>query len=74
MHVPVLRLYFVRDQISCGRQGIYQAVMCCLPKNKALYQCIQDIVEHVKHNSYKDHTALSVTGPHLITKYIKKDF
>lgn len=61
--------YFVKDRLygldnKPKKRGIYQALICALPRNQELYQCIQKIVYHVKHNSYNNND-LSVTGPHI---------
>ena len=60
--------YFVRDRICEGEEGIYQALLCCFPKNKILYKCIHQIVEYVK-NNYYGHHPLFPTGPSLVARY-----
>ena len=61
--------YFVKDRIHgtdhTKKAGIYQALMCSLPKNKELFVCIQKIVYYVKHNLYNNNS-LDVTGPHIL--------
>ena len=60
--------YFVKDRIYCNEYGIYQALLCCLPKNKILYKFINLIVENVKHNKYEN-TELMCTGPHMCSRF-----
>ena len=64
--------YYVRDRITSGRAGIYQAFMVSLPKNPILFKCINQIVENVKSKFYGDNP-LCVTGPQLISNYFEKD-
>jgi hypothetical protein len=52
--------------------GIYQALLCSLPKNKHLYNCIQTIVYNVTHNLY-NHNDLDVTGPHIFDSALLKN-
>jgi mannosyltransferase OCH1-like enzyme len=54
--------YFCRDH----NNGIYQAILCCLPNNPILYKCIQEIVKNTKTKNFTN-TRLSVTGPQLNT-------
>jgi hypothetical protein len=71
--------YFVRDHQICedkcyGTFGIYQALLICLPKNKILLKCINEIVENVKNNYYNYYNdiignALSISGPLLMSKF-----
>ena len=64
--------YFVQDRATQGLSGIYQAFLVCLPNNKILYDCIYNIVDNVKQNSYRN-GVLGITGPDLMGKYISSD-
>ena len=64
--------HFVQDIPSHYLPGIYQAFLVCLPNNKFLYDCIYKIVDNVKQNNYGC-SALDVTGPALMGKYISFD-
>ena len=55
---------YVRDYYN----GIYQALLVCLPKNKILMKCIDQIIINVKTKSYLA-DPLSITGPQLMNKY-----
>ena len=55
---------YVRDYYD----GIYQALLVCLPKNEILMKCIDQIIINVKTKSYLAN-ALSITGPQLMNKY-----
>jgi mannosyltransferase OCH1-like enzyme len=57
--------YFVRDR----QNGIYQALLVCLPKNKILLKSINQIIYNVKNKLYLNNP-LEVTGPQLISKFI----
>ena len=52
--------YFCRE----SNNGIYQAILCCLPNNPILYKCIQEIIINTKYKNYTSNY-LSVTGPQL---------
>ncbi len=65
--------YFIKDRPVEKKPGIYQALMICLPKNKFLYNCINQIVENVKNNIYKNNTFLTISGPGLVAKYIPQN-
>ncbi len=61
--------YYVKDRLfqfanEPKKIGIYQALLCSLPNNKELWNCIQKIVFNVKHNLYNSNV-LDVTGPHI---------
>lgn len=60
--------YYVKDRLHCGIIGIYQALLVNLPRNKILYNCINDIVKNVKNCIYGC-SELIITGPHLLSKY-----
>jgi len=63
--------YFVKDRKTGNliiKSGVFQAVLCCLPKNNILLECIKQIVYNVKHNLYLDNS-LCPTGPHLFIKF-----
>jgi hypothetical protein len=49
-------------------EGIYQALLVCLPKNEILMKCIDQIIINVKTKSYLA-DPLSITGPQLMNKY-----
>jgi len=55
---------YVRDYFD----GIYQALLVCLPKNEILMKCIDQIIINVKTKSYLA-DPLSITGPQLMNKY-----
>ena len=65
--------YWVKD-ISHGTalpnrkkvNGIYQALISCLPKNQILYKAIYTIVNNCFFENYTDINSLAVTGPALI--------
>jgi mannosyltransferase OCH1-like enzyme len=57
--------YFVKD---LDKFGIYNALICCLPGNKILFNAINNIVYNVKHKFY-GYRDLCVTGPHLLAKF-----
>ena len=56
--------HYVKDYYD----GIYQALLVCLPKNEILMKCIHQIIINVKTKSYLS-DALSITGPQLMKKY-----
>jgi mannosyltransferase OCH1-like enzyme len=58
--------HYVKDYYD----GIYQALLVCLPKNKILMNCIHQIIINVKTKSYLS-DPLSITGPQLMNKYFK---
>ena len=60
--------YFVRDRLHYGNQGVYQALLSCLPHNKILKQAILSIVQNCKNNIYTNISELCVTGPGLLAK------
>lgn len=60
--------HYVRDRLYDGITGIYQALLSCMPNNKILYGCINQIVENVKNDEYGK-TSLQLTGPHLMANY-----
>ena len=49
--------------------GIYNAFMVCKPKNIFLFKAIRQIVSNVQ-NKYYGESALSPTGPRLLSKFI----
>lgn len=63
--------YYVKDRLSGGRNGIYQAFMINLPKNPILLKCIQQIVQNVRHKFYGKNP-LSITGPQLVSNYFSQ--
>ena len=58
--------HYVKDYYD----GIYQALLVCLPKNEILMKCIHQIIINVKTKSYLS-DPLSITGPQLMNKYFK---
>ncbi len=56
--------HYVKDYYD----GIYQALLVCLPKNEILMKCINQIIINVKTKSYLS-DPLSITGPQLMNKY-----
>ena len=60
--------YFVKDIPKLGRLGIYNAFMICKPGNKILLNCIDKIVENIKHKYYGS-SPLEISGPLLMSKY-----
>lgn len=58
--------YYVRDKSYQGITGIYNALICSMPNNKILYNCIQLIIENVKNNTY-EYSELYVSGPHIMS-------
>jgi len=59
--------YWVRDRFRYETNGIYQAFMVCLPRNRILWNCIQEIVKNVKNNYYENE--LAITGPILVSQF-----
>jgi mannosyltransferase OCH1-like enzyme len=45
--------------------GIYNALIICKPKNKLIFQCIQQCIQNIKNNFY-GYNFLHPTGPSLI--------
>jgi len=72
--------YFVNDwcnQLYCtptlgktisNDSGIYNAFMVCLPGNKILKKCIDQVVFHIKHQFYGK-SSLEPTGPNMMKKF-----
>jgi mannosyltransferase OCH1-like enzyme len=60
--------HFVLD---ADGDGIYNALMVCLPGNQVLLKVINQIVENVK-NKFYGNNCLEPTGPHLLSRYINK--
>jgi hypothetical protein len=65
--------YFVKDRCYCDIQGIYNALLICMPGNKILYNSIKLIVENVKNDIYGN-CNLSVTGPHNLIQFFDKEY
>ena len=59
--------HFVYDMDG---EGIYNALMVCLPENQILWEAIQRIVQNVK-NRYYGHNCLYPTGPRLLSSIIQ---
>lgn len=57
--------HFVLD---ADRNGVYNALMVCLPGNTKLLACINKIVENVR-NKFYGSTPLDPTGPLLLKRY-----
>ena len=57
--------HFVLD---ADKNGIYNALLVCLPKNQKLLGAIKAIVENVKNKFYGNH-CLEPTGPLLLNKF-----
>jgi mannosyltransferase OCH1-like enzyme len=57
--------HFVLD---ADNNGIYNALLVCLPKNPKLLKAINSIVENVKHKYYGNH-CLEITGPLLLKNF-----
>jgi mannosyltransferase OCH1-like enzyme len=66
--------HFVLDLPSdnTGVNGIYNALMVCLPGNDKLLKAINQIVENVS-NNYYGNCWLEPTGPLLLEKYFSKN-
>jgi mannosyltransferase OCH1-like enzyme len=66
--------HFVFDLPSdnTGVNGIYNALMVCLPGNEKLLKAINQIVENVA-NKYYGNCFLEPTGPLLLEKYFSKN-
>jgi len=60
--------HFVLD---ADRNGIYNALLVCLPGNEKLLKCINKIVENVT-NKFYGANSLEPTGPLLLEKYFNK--
>ena len=63
--------YFVRDRLHCGINGIYNALLICMPYNTILYDCINLTVKNVKNNIYGD-SELHITGPHMLSTFFNE--
>jgi len=63
--------YFVRDRVSNGITGIYNALLICMPNNPILYESIQLMVKNIKNNVYGI-TELSITGPHMLSSFFNE--
>ena len=61
--------HFVLDQDD---EGIYNALLVCLPRNNLLLRAINQIVINVK-NKYYGNTPLNPTGPLLLSSLINKN-
>jgi mannosyltransferase OCH1-like enzyme len=59
--------HFVRD-LDSSFNGIYNALIVSLPRNKILMNCINKIVTNVN-NKYYGPNCLAVTGPSLLSKF-----
>jgi mannosyltransferase OCH1-like enzyme len=53
--------------------GIYNALIICKPKNKLIFQCIQQCIQNIKNNFY-GYNFLHPTGPSLIGDIFNKYF
>jgi len=60
------KTHFVMD---LDKDGIYNALMICKPREPILLKCIRKIIHNVKNNYYGNH-ALEVTGPKLMKEFI----
>jgi len=58
--------------LDADGNGIYNAVMICLPGNNVLLQAINNIVSNVQ-NNYYGAGVLDVTGPGLLAKYFSRE-
>jgi mannosyltransferase OCH1-like enzyme len=64
--------YWVKDishtniQNNKKSNGIYQAFISCLPKNKILYKAIYSVINNCFLDNYTNINSLAVTGPALI--------
>jgi len=63
------REYFPQDRFCDNTYGIWQGLLVCLPKNEVLRQSIKLVCQNVKNNLYGV-SALAITGPHMICKFI----
>lgn len=66
--------YWVQDRPQYDNNGIYQALMVCLPNNNILKNCIDNIVNYCKYSIYNSNllnTALDWTGPGLVANNFK---
>ena len=58
--------------LDADNNGIYNAIMVCVPGNIILSNAINQIVENVKHNYYGG-SCLDVTGPGLLSRYFSRE-
>ena len=65
------REYWVKDR-KRNVNGIYQAFMVTFPKNKILYDAIQQIISHCKSTDYTNLNPLAVSGPSLLGQYFNE--
>lgn len=69
--------YWVKDREQFNKNGIYQALMVCLPRNNILKKCIDEIVQICKYSIYYNdnlYEALDYTGPGLLANYFKTNY
>jgi mannosyltransferase OCH1-like enzyme len=64
--------YFVSDRNVNNEYGIYNALICSVPNNPLLLDCINKIVENVKNNFYGTNP-LEVTGPLCLNKFFTQE-
>lgn len=65
------REYWVKDR-KRNINGIYQAFMVTFPKNKILWNAIQQIISHCKTTDYTNLNPLAISGPSLIGQYFNE--
>ena len=58
--------------LDMDKNGIYNALMVCLPKNTILLKAIEQIVFNTK-NKFYGNNCLEPTGPHLLSKYFTQE-
>ena len=58
--------------LDADKNGIYNALLVCLPGNSVLWYAINQIAENVK-NRYYGRSSLEPTGPQLLSKYFSKN-
>lgn len=69
--------YWVKDREQFNKNGIYQALMVCLPRNNILRKSIDEIVQICKYSIYYNdnlYEALDYTGPGLLANYFKTNY
>jgi mannosyltransferase OCH1-like enzyme len=58
--------------LDMDKNGIYNALMVCLPKNPILLRAIEQIVLNTK-NKFYGNNCLEPTGPQLLSKYFTQE-
>jgi len=58
--------------LDADKNGVYNALMVCKPKNEILLKAINKIIENVK-NKFYGNSSLEPTGPHLLASFFSSN-